>query len=140
MATNPLVTLDTDGILTDPAKISSRLLYYFFKSDYEQSNTFRGMVKSLQHIIARNPNNIQNIKDDIESDLTKMFSAHFDDVKVLVSHNAIKDASGKETARVNINVAISFSHNGELKQVATLLEVLDKDFLVIEGDWANAYR
>jgi len=92
------------------------------------------MVKSLQHVIARNPNNIQSIKDDIESDLTKLFSAHFDDVNVLISHNAIKGPSGQDTARVNINVAISFSHNGELKQVAKLLQVLDKDFLVLESE------
>lgn len=133
MATNPLFTLDTDGVVTDPARIASRLLFYYFKSDYEQSNNFRGMVKSLQHVIARNPNNIQSIKDDIESDLTKLFSAHFDDVNVIISHNAIKGPSGQDTARVNINVAISFSHNGELKQVAKLLQVLDKDFLVLEG-------
>lgn len=132
MPTNPLLTLDTDGIVTDPAKISMRLMYYYFKSDYEQSNTFRGMVKSLQHVIARNPNKIQAIKDDIESDLTKQFSAHFDDVSVIVSHNAIQDADGKDTARVNIKVAIGFSHNGELKQVATLVQVLDKDFLILE--------
>ena len=136
MPTVPLLTLDSDGIVRDPARISSRLLYYYFKSDYEQSNDFRGMVKSLQHVIARNPNNVQRIKDDIESDLTKMFSAHFDDVSVLVSHNAIKNTTNEETARVNINVAIGFSHNGELKQVATLLQVLDKDFVVLEG---NAY-
>ena len=134
MPTVSMLTLDTDGIVTDPAKISSRLLYYFFKSDYEQSNTSRGMVKSLQHIIARNPNNIQRIKDDIESDLTKMFSAHFEDVSVVINHNAIKNDAGEETARVNIDVAIGFSHNGELKQVATLLQVLDTDYLVLEGN------
>lgn len=134
MPTVPLLTLDTDAIVTDPARIASRLLFYYFKSDYEQSNEFRGMVKSLQHVIARNPNNIQRIKDDIESDLSKLFSAHFDDVNVIINHNNIVNDSGVETARVNINVAIGFSHNGELKQVATLLQVLDTDFLVLEGN------
>lgn len=129
MPTNPMVTLDTDGFLTDPAKISARLLNYFFWSDASQSNIFRGAVASLPGIISNNPNNIQAIKDGIEIALNRLFSAHFDEVNIVISHESI-ERDGKTTAQVDIRVGISFRHNGELKQVARILEIVDKTFKV----------
>lgn len=133
MSTVPLATLSTDGYVKDPARISAKLLSYFFKSDKSQSVNYRNSISSLPYIISKNPNNIQAIKDDIENGLTKMFSAHFDQVSVLPSHNMIVDpATGKETGRVNINVAISFMHNGQLKQVARLISIVDQEFTVTD--------
>lgn len=133
MATVPLATLDTDGYLRDPAKISARLLEYFFRSDYSQTNSFRGHVKSLPWIISQNPNKIQEIKDGIESSLYNLFSAQFDAVLVTVNHEMIRDTtSGKETGRVDIRVAIGFSHNGKDMQVANILQIFDNTFVVRE--------
>ena len=132
MPTNPMVTLDTDGFLTDPAKISARLLNYFFWSDESQSNLFRGAISSLPGIISRNPNNIQVIKDGIESALNRLFSAHFDEVNIVISHESINKTDGTPSAQVNISVGISFRHNGDLKQVARILEIVDKTFKVRE--------
>lgn len=132
MPTNPMVTLDTDGFLTDPAKIAARLLNLFFWSDESQSNLFRGAISSLPGIISRSPNNIQAIKDGIETALNRLFSAHFDEVNIVINHDIINKADGTPSAQVNISVGISFRHNGELKQVARILEIVDKTFKVRE--------
>ncbi len=133
MSTVALVTLDTDGYVRDPAKISARLMEYFFRSDYSQSDSYRGHIKSLPWIIAQFPNRIQDIKDGIESSLTKLFAAQFDAVTVTINHEMIKDlASGKETGRVDIRVSIGFTHNGKEMQVANILQILDNTFTVKE--------
>lgn len=125
-----MVTLDTDGFVTDAAKISARLLNYFFWSDESQSNIFRGGISSLPGIISRNPNNIQAIRDAVETALTRLFTAHFDEVNIILNHETIKKPDGTDSAQVDLRVAISFRHNGELKQVARLLEIVDKTFKV----------
>lgn len=134
MPTEPLATLSTDGYVRDPAVISARLLNYFFRSDYSQTNAYRNGISSLPYIIAQSPNNIQDIKDGIENSLNRMFSAHFDQVSIGINHNMITDPStGKETGRVNISVSIGFLHNGQPKQVARLISVLGQEFTVSDA-------
>lgn len=133
MATEALATLDTDGYVRDPAKIAARLLKYFFKSDFSQTNTYRGYIKSLPWIIAQNPNKIQAIKDSIESALTSLFSSHFDAVAVVINHEMLVDSStGLETGRVDIRVSIGFTHMGKEMQVANILQIYDNTFEVRE--------
>ena len=133
MATEALATLDTDGYVRDPAKIAARLLKYFFKSDYSQSNSYRGHVKSLPYIIAQNPNKIQAIKDGIESALYNLFSAQFDAVAITINHEMLVDAStGLETGRVDIRVSIGFTHLGKEMQVANILQIYDNTFTTRE--------
>ncbi len=133
MATVPLATLDTDGYVKDPARIAARLFSYYFKSDYSQSDNYRGGVKSLPYTIAKNPQNIDQITSDIQRNLEQLFSAQFDNVAVVTSYNIVQDATtGEETAKYNVSVAVTFEHNGAQKQVNRLLEIVNNEFVAKE--------
>lgn len=76
-------SLTQDGFLTNKKTQMYKIWEYFLTSDYSQSTSFRGKIKSFRYILAAYKT--IDLKAELESNIKELFNAYFDTTRVSVS-------------------------------------------------------
>ena len=100
-----LATLDQDGNIDSPSKITDRLMSYFFASDFSQSTALYGNIISLPALIQKNSNNPDQVVSDISSGLTSLFTPFFDSINFDVTYE-IDEKTGEVRCLVNHDTGV----------------------------------
>lgn len=82
-------SLTQDGFLTNKRTQMYKIWEYFLTSDYSQSTTFRGNVKSFRYLLATYTPD--ELKEKLESNIKDLFDAYFDSTQVIV--NVLTDSN-----------------------------------------------
>lgn len=122
MASSPLFTLSRQGLLRGVGERIDRIMAYYLASNRSQSELYNG-VKSLQGTIQLYQNDPDRLKQTVQSDLTGLFAANFDDVTASVS---IKDVSDFDNSqRMNIVMDIIVWDQGVAYSVGKELQTIN---------------
>lgn len=105
MANTAVPTLDTAGWVTDGAEKLNRLLAYFFTTMNSQSNLYRSTINSIQSIIEKSGNDIDDLTSSLQRQLSIYLGRYYDNVtiKVYVDPATIIHA----LVTLNLDIAIS---------------------------------
>lgn len=85
-------SLDTDGWVESSVKTADYLLSHFFLSDYSQTAFFKGEVASFAWILQRYQGDIEQIKEETRSVLSRYFTKQFDNVDVQIDEIENKES------------------------------------------------
>lgn len=128
----PLPTLDTGGLIYGAPQKADKLLAYFFASNYSQSNTYYGGVKSLAALIQQHADTPLNLELAISDAVTSLFKAYFDQVQATVDVSAYDP---KDDTKLRITIGMTFTQDGkeyELYRYPTstnkLLDSIERSF------------
>ena len=80
--TNPVPSLSASGWVTEVGEKADKLFAYFFLSEYLQSNSYKGSVASLPHLIKKYGHDELQLVSMIRETLSRLFEAYFDKVEV----------------------------------------------------------
>lgn len=119
MASVPLATLDTRGIISDPQAVMLRLFKYWISTDPSQSNTFNvGSLGEIIRIAAGNPSTLIQLAT---GSLEGAFRPYFDEVVVNVY---VKDTIGGENSltRYDLTVHVTVRHENKSYELARVIE------------------
>ena len=129
-----LPILGPEGWVTDPSQALDKLYKHAFVTDFSQSTIFHGKVTSIQHVIARNPNNIDKITRDLSETLRTYIGRYFPDLDVTVKDSTIEDTDGNNPQKRTINIDIIVRHEGKVYSLGSSLTQEE------DGDFKNAIR
>lgn len=82
-----LPTLTLDGWLKHPPVMLDKIFDYFSIVDSDSSVAYFGEVYSLDYIIHKHSNDMDGLKDEITTSLSKILSRYWDDYEVDVFVN-----------------------------------------------------
>lgn len=106
----PLPTLDTSGLIYGAPQKADKLLAYFFASNYSQSNTYYGGVKSLAALIQQHADIPLNLELAVNDAITGLFKAYFDRVSVTVD---VSPYDPKDDTKLRITIGVTFTQDGK---------------------------
>lgn len=118
-----LPTLDTLGWVNNPNEKATRLLAYFFVSDFSQSNLFLGHVQSLPFILASNAFNFDNMSTDIETALSLLFKDYFDGSSITVAIEPEEINGTVSESRFNISLDVKLIASGVQLSLGRMLTI-----------------
>lgn len=85
-------TLGGDGWVKATVKTADYILSHFFLAEYSQTSEFTGLVSSFPWIMAKNQRDIDGMKRDTRTALSREFSYQFDNVTVEVTDMEEEDS------------------------------------------------
>lgn len=103
-----LVTLSTLLVAKNPQEAAIRLLGYYNESKPSQSTTYYGNVPNLSQRVVEDGNHPERLIANVNNDLTRIFSDHFNDVDF---NSSIVD-NGNGTYDVHITGTYSYEGVG----------------------------
>lgn len=107
-----LPTLDTSGWITEPSEKASRLMAYFFASEFSQSNLFLGHVQSLPNLLAMNAFNYDNLRAEIETEMSKLFTGYFDGNDISVEVKPVNSNGVDSESKFSVVIDVRLSAEG----------------------------
>lgn len=128
-------TLTPDGWITDPANIIVKEFEYYISSNYSQSNSYYGNIRSFKYTMNkyREPN---EISIHIGNDLKFIYSQYFNNVEPNVSVEI-------EEGVININIDVICNYFGKIytlnKSIKTTYDNLG-DLNVYDLKLENIYK
>jgi hypothetical protein len=105
MANTAVPTLDTAGWVTDGAEKLNRLLAYFFTTMNSQSNLYRSTINSIQSIIEKSGNDIDDLTSSLQRQLSIYLGRYYDNVTIKVYIDPATIIHSLVT--LNLDIAIS---------------------------------
>jgi hypothetical protein len=99
-----LPTLTMSSWLDNRNTIMTKLFEYFLASDYSQSNTFAGTIKSLKYII-HNYTTASNIRNELIQALSELYQPYYDNVLVDIE---IDESTDSSTISITIRIACTY--------------------------------
>lgn len=125
--------LSRSGWVTDTITKMKLVFIYFLTSRYSQSNTFRGKITSLKHIV-NNFNDPLDLKREIKESLEIMYLNYFDQVEVTVSFKYLTEDSTNANMTIDVVVteedgtAVDLSQGLELQgtNLANIYEAIEE--------------
>lgn len=120
MANNPVISLSSKGILTQPNDKADELFGCFMLSNASQSNIYSGNVASFPGIIQANANNPDGLARDVKQALTTLYSGHFDAVLADVS---IRDVNDNTDNRYAVTINVTYTQGNESYSLGKLATV-----------------
>lgn len=115
-------TLSASGWVGDVVSMATRLLDYFFASDYSQSHLYLDNITSFPYLVKVNGHRPEELKRDVKSTLTPYLSRYFDDVVVTASTTSL---SKDDTSRYNLTLDINVTLNGREVSLGRAIELGD---------------
>lgn len=122
MASNPLLTLSSKGLLTGVEERCDRLWAYFMTSNATQSTLYLGSVKSLSSIIAQTSPDLDAMRSQIQGEVSNLFNSYFDSALASVT---ITTPSYDGSERYNIAIDLSISEKGKDYSLGRVLESIN---------------
>lgn len=116
----PVVTLDTRGVLQDPNQKLEQILLHLLATESLQSNIFRDQVVSIPRIVQQYGNNPIELSSNLENMLDIVYGHFFENVVVEVTVND-SDEAGKFTVVIMLRV----QENNNWYDLASSLYVKD---------------
>ncbi len=122
MASNPVLTLSTKGLLMGVAERLDYVYACYLGSQASQSFLYKGSVKSLQATIQEFGTEPSQLKSVIEADLTTMYMGVFDavDVNVTVTTPATDGSN-----RFNIAIDLIVTDKGQTYSLGKELQSIN---------------
>lgn len=135
MVENQYTSLDTAGYISDPNAKAERIFATYLATNFSQSNTFKGKLKSYFATLQRGGNQIEVVCRGVEQDLTELYGKYFTTVQVNVTASGKPKADGSLSTTVfNLNIEATLTSssgtitlaraltlsNDRLKNVATM--------------------
>lgn len=122
MANNPVLTLDSSGIIRGAAEKADALMAYFLGSQKSQSITYSHLVVSLPALIQEFGHSETTLAQETKMALMRYLGAYYDDVKIDVAVDGMKDNESK----LAIRVYAELTQDGVANQLARLVAVANK--------------
>lgn len=127
-------TLSTDGFISNPKMIMTKLFQYYLSCDHYQSTPFKGTNRSLRYTMSKFDNDTNRLIREIENDLTAVFIPYFSNLAVSV--NLVNDKlSGMQIIKINVkgdsnNLTYSLERDVKLTNgdITGFEELLDNDY------------
>lgn len=116
---NVVPTLDTSGWVKGVAQKAERVMSYYVTTQYSQSNTFKGQVRSLQSTIQRTMHDKSALMQAVQTDMIALLNAYYDSVSVSVD---IKPYKGDEN-KMNIQMTATVVEGGLSYDYGRLISV-----------------
>lgn len=130
MSNNPVVTLSSKGILTQPNDKADELFGCFMLSNASQSNIYKGNVLSFPAIIQNNANNPSGLVSDTKQALTTLYSGHYDAVLVDVN---IADVNDNTDNRYAVTINVAYNQEGQSYSLGKLATITtSKTFKILD--------
>jgi len=125
--------LSRSGWVTDTITKMKLVFIYFLTSRYSQSNTFKGKITSLKHIV-NNFNDPLDLKREIKESLEIMYLNYFDEVEVTVSFKYLTEDNTNSNMTIDVVVTeedgttVDLSQGLELQgtNLANLYEAIEE--------------
>lgn len=89
--------------MSDPPLIADRVMRNFFVANYSQTNVHYGEIQSLPYLIYKDAENMELLKNDIETALGKLLRGYFESVDVNVE---IKNLEEEVESVQNITIDV----------------------------------
>lgn len=119
MPANVYPTMDSTGFLRDPRAKAERILVDYLSTNYSQSNIFFGRLKSLIAAVQNNPNNMPNLANQVNNDLSTLFSAYLENVLVEVTPVEFEKSDGTvNDALYDLQIRVQYSVGNQLEELA----------------------
>lgn len=115
-------TLSASGWVGDVVSMATRLLDYFFSSDYSQSHLYRDNVSSFPYLVKVNGHRPEELKRGVKTTLTRYLSRYFDNVVITASTNPIAEDND---SRYNLTIDINVTLNGREVSLGRAVELGD---------------
>lgn len=120
-----MITLDSDGYISDPSHIIDRTMNNFFTSNYSQTVVHVGQIKSLPYLVRQFASDNYGLERACIKALTDMLSAHFESVIVEANIEPI-DPEKPDSDRVSLTIsAVVYTANGKSYDMAKLLSLVN---------------
>lgn len=125
----PVITVDSKGLINDPAQKVEWLITYLISTEASQSNVHRSGLISIHDIIRKHGHDRLEMKRAIEAALESTFDGYFDTTMVDVTTREIRDRPNEFEVVIKCKV----EQNKKWYDVANSLTVTnDKIALVTE--------
>lgn len=118
-----VITLDTNGYLTDVAQKADCLFSDFLVSDYSQSNFHVGQVKSLPYLIQAHTKDLVFLRNEVQRALYDLYDPFFESVDVRVSIEEPDPVMKQSEARVDIRINLIVRVDGRTYSLGRLINV-----------------
>lgn len=122
-------TLDSSGWATTPAARAERALVYFLVSDFSQSTTHYGTIKSLPHLLQQHGDDFTTLRAECQDILQRYFSQFFDTAKVTVDIDPVDKK--ENTAQYNMRLSVVVYDKGTPYSLGRLLSISNKTILKV---------
>lgn len=129
---NPLATLSTGGWVTSVQEIAPKLMQYYLASEYSQSITYLGDIKSLPYTLSIMKRNFIALEDTIRNDLTAVFSSYFERVEIEVSVDENKSLLDTATSEFTIKLFAKISDRGATYNLSRLVSIVDNKIAKVD--------
>lgn len=127
MSTKPVLpTLSKDGWVTTPLKTMDYLLSHYYESDYSQSYTFKGKVKSFAKVLMDNQGDVRSLETALRADLEAYLGRYFSVVNVSV------EVDQEETVTGTMEIFLSFGDDElETYTLGHVVRFIDSKFVEV---------
>ncbi len=115
------------GLTKDPVILMEKIFLYFVTSDYSQSVTFYGKIKSFKWIYQNYKNDDSELVSRIKEALTDYYLLYFKEVNVSVN---IKENDNKPRT-IGIEVAATYENN-KTYYLSEIIEISANDNINID--------
>ena len=121
-------TLTMDGFVSYTPHMLSKLYEYFLTANYSQTVAYYGDISSLDYLVKKNSNNIDELKNDIHDTLNTLLSRYWGIVEV--ESDIVKLEEDKELYTINISIKVT----DDTGAIYTLEEVasIDNSTLILK--------
>jgi hypothetical protein len=85
MVKQKLMTLTSDGYISDEKTIAVKLYSYFISSDYSQSRFWLGEVLSLKYLLMEYQHDLEGMRAAIHDNLELLYDKYITDVDIIVN-------------------------------------------------------
>lgn len=127
----PLARLDSAGWVTSAPEKAAALFEYYCRSEYSQSNMFRGTVKSLPYTLSLGIQNFVSLQNRIQTELTDMYTPWFDSTEIRVSVDSHKAIDDPDQVEYGINISGVVGEKGRQYQLNRILTIRDKTIVAV---------
>lgn len=126
----PVPTLSSKGWLFGAPEKADYLLAYFFISDYSQTYSHLGNIKSLPYLIQAATGDLASLPQMVESSLKNLLSPYFDSVTVKCSYTNFDDVN---TSKLELKVVSTVTQDGKTYSLGKLVSYLNSKFLSLKN-------
>lgn len=118
---NILPTLSSSGWIEEIAEKADRVMTYFFVSEYSQSDSFKGNITSLPHLIQKFGNDPLTLKSEVSRKLQGLLERYFDEASVGTEITNEDQAHSK----MDLEVSVMLRDGGEAYSLARVIKTLN---------------
>lgn len=131
MSVKVLPTLTYNGFIDDVDEMLNRIYFYYVTSDYTQSITFFGEIKSLQYALKRADYKPDRSTEEVKQDLITILHRYFTNLdadSIIVDYKEKTTGTDKVIYVIGIDLEV-VDNNGKKHQLSKSIELDENDKL-----------